>query len=191
MPNDLYTATLDALAQNPVVPVLTLGDVDQAIEVGRKLSQKGYKVVETTLRIAGAVEAMKAMKAAYPDLLIGMGTVLTQKDVTSSLAAGADFIVTPGTTPALIEVLKSVNVPVFPAVATPSEAQTLYEAGFKYQKFFPAEVNGGMKALKAWSAPLPHIKFMPTGGVREDTYKNYLDLPNVFGVGGTWVAKAL
>ena len=191
MPNDLYTATLDALAQNPVVPVLTLGDVDQAIEVGRKLSQKGYKVVETTLRIAGAVEAMKAMKAAYPDLLIGMGTVLTQKDVTSSLAAGADFIVTPGTTPALIEVLKSVNVPVFPAVATPSEAQTLYEEGFKYQKFFPAEVNGGMKALKAWTAPLPHIKFMPTGGVREDTYKNYLDLPNVFGVGGTWVAKAL
>jgi len=191
MTENLYKATFKALAENPVVPVLTLGDPAQAVEVGHKLLDKGYKVVETTLRIDGALEAMKAMKAACPDLLIGMGTVLTEDDVTASTEAGADFLVTPATSPALIKALKKATIPVFPAIATPSEAQNLYEEGFKYLKFFPAEVNGGIKALKAWSAPMPHIKFMPTGGVRENTYQDYLDLPNVFGVGGTWIAKAL
>lgn len=184
-----YAPILNALQVNPLVPVLTLRSVDTAPALAKKLHAKGLTVVEATLRSDCALEAMQAMKESVPELLIGMGTVLNSDDMRKSVEAKADFLVTPATTPKLIESLKKSPVPVFPAVATPSEALNLYEHGFKYLKFFPAEVNGGVKALKSWYAPMPQINFMPTGGIREDTYQAYLDIPSVFAVGGSWMAE--
>lgn len=184
-----YSPVLDALKANPLVPVLTLHSAADARSLARKLDGIGLRAVEATLRTDCALEAMRAMKDEVPELLVGMGTILFSDDMSRSIDAGADFIVTPATTPKLIEALKASPVPVFPAVATPSEALSLFEHGFEFQKFFPAEVNGGVRALKAWQAPLPQIKFMPTGGINEDTYQEYLGLPNVIAVGGSWMVK--
>lgn len=185
---DLNTI-LSALEQNPLVPVLTLRNVEDAKALGQKLYDDGITVVEATLRTEAALDSLVAMKAMLPELIIGMGTVTTPQDITNSVEAGADFIVTPATTPSLVAALKACPVPVFPAVATLSEALTLYQEGFEYQKLFPAEVVGGVKLLKSWGAPIPQIKFMPTGGIKDTTYQSYLDLPNVFAVGGSWMAK--
>lgn len=186
--SDHYNPVLKALTLKPLVPVLTLHDVDYARQLIRKLFKQGYTVVEATLRTDQALAAMQVMKAAVPDLMIGMGTVLTVEDMEISLKSGADFLVTPATSPGLIGALKHSSVPVFPGVATPSEALHLYEAGFRYQKFFPAEANGGVRALKSWSDPMPEIRFIPTGGIRETTCQAYLELPNVIAVGGSWMA---
>ena len=181
---------LDALNKCPLVPVLTIQSASSAGELAQALLDAGLTVAEVTLRTDEALAAIEIMKRQVPDLLVGAGTILSPEDIRSTLNAGSDFLVTPASTPKLRAALSQVSVPVFPGVATPSEALAAYEDGFEYQKFFPAESNGGVKALKSIGAPIPQIKFMPTGGINGDTVRDYLACLNVVGVGGSWMVNS-
>lgn len=186
---DLEQKLMDALAVNPIVPVITIKSLDDVSAFGAKFTHENYSAIEVTLRTPAALEAIAAFKTSFPDMVLGAGTILSQEDADAAIAAGADFIVTPATSLSLAQALISCPIPVLPGVSTAGEAQTLYELGYKWLKFFPAEANGGVKALKSFSAPLPHLKFMPTGGITQSTAPDYLALPNVIGVGGSWMTK--
>lgn len=185
--NTLSQTLKEALHKNSIIPVITIDDIAQAAPLAKRLVKQGYTVAEVTLRTKAAPAAIVEMKNAAPTLIIGAGTVLGQDSIERALVAGSDFLVTPATSAHLAALLKYVPVPVFPGVATATEAQTLYEQGFEILKFFPAESNGGVSALKSMAAPMPHLKFMPTGGITEKTANDYLSLPNVIAVGGSWM----
>ena len=186
------TSPLDALlaaaAKAPVVPVLVVGSVDQAAPLAKALSEGGLTIAEVTLRTPAGVGVIEAMKAAAPELLVGAGTVLNGEDVRNCLDAGADFLVSPGMSPGLLDALEENRRMMIPGVATASEAMSRYEEGFDLLKLFPASVAGGVPALKALAAPFPHLKFMPTGGIGASDASDYLAQPNVVAVGGSWVA---
>ena len=179
---------IDVLAAAPIVPVLTVEALEDAVPLARALQEGGLKVLEVTFRTPSAPQIIYAMKQACPDLVVGAGTILNDKDIEAAMNAGADFLVSPGSAFELLKAVSKVDIPLIPGVATPSEAMNCYECGFSFLKLFPAEIVGGASLLKAMSAPLPHLKFMPTGGVKENTVANYLSLPNVVAVGGTWIA---
>ncbi len=176
------------LAKAPVIPVLTVDHVQDAAPLADALATGGLPVLEVTLRTPAAVDVIAAMKAARPDLVVGAGTILSADDLARAKDVGADFIVTPGVTPSLLEQIANDPTPMLPGAATLSEVMRLLEAGFAHQKFFPAEPAGGASALKAFGGPLPHVTFCPTGGIRLNTAASYLSLANVACVGGTWVA---
>ncbi|HPF22107.1 MAG: bifunctional 4-hydroxy-2-oxoglutarate aldolase/2-dehydro-3-deoxy-phosphogluconate aldolase [Hyphomonas sp.] len=182
-------ATLQKAADRaPVVPVLVVGSVNHAAPLAKALLDGGLTIAEVTLRTPVGVRVIEAMKKAAPELLVGAGTVLNGADARSSLDAGADFLVSPGMSPGLLEALGPGRGLMIPGVATASEAMSRYEEGFELLKLFPANIAGGIPALKALGAPLPHLKFMPTGGVSAENAGDYLALPNVFAVGGSWIA---
>ena len=173
----------------PVMPVMVVERLEDAVPLARALYEGGLKVLEITLRTPVALDAVKAMRKDLPeDAVIGVGTVVTPEDLQRAVDAGAQFLVSPGTTPELIEAARNSSVPLLPGVATPTEAMYLYTQGFKYLKFFPAEAAGGVPMMKSIGGPLPQITFCPTGGVNLDNAPNYLALPNVACVGGTWMA---
>lgn len=182
-------ATLQKAADRaPVVPVLVVGSVNHAAPLAKALLDGGLTIAEVTLRTPVGVRVIEAMKKAAPELLVGAGTVLNGADARSSLDSGADFLVSPGMSPGLLEALGPGRGLMIPGVATASEAMSRYEEGFELLKLFPANIAGGIPALKALGAPLPHLKFMPTGGVSAENAGDYLALPNVFAVGGSWIA---
>ncbi len=185
--DEKFTAILQALAKCPLVPVLTIDDVKFAAPLAKALSAAGLTCAEITLRTDQALDVIHIMKTTCPELMIGAGTVLTPHDVERVLQAGCDFLVTPGLNSKLLQAIKTSPQAVFPGVATPSEALEMHSHGFAHLKFFPAEANGGAAALKAMSAPLPQIHFMPTGGVNTANAPDYLVLPNVFAIGGSWM----
>jgi len=176
------------LGQASVIPVLELDRLDDAAPLARALAAGGLKVVELTLRTMAAPPAVTAMKNAAPGLLVGMGSILKADDVSRSLDAGADFLVSPGASAVLLEALARSNAPALPGVATASEAMTAREAGFEALKFFPAEPAGGVPYLKAIAGPFPALLFCPTGGISAEKAPDYLALPNVACVGGSWIA---
>jgi 2-dehydro-3-deoxyphosphogluconate aldolase/(4S)-4-hydroxy-2-oxoglutarate aldolase len=178
------------LRESPLVPVITISDAAKAPALAQALAAGGLRHLEVTLRTSAALAAIAAMKAARPDLSIGAGTVLSPADVTACAAAGADFLVTPGSTPALRAALKASGLDVMPGAATLSEVMTLLEDGFDLCKFFPAEQAGGVAALKSFSGPLPGARFCPTGGIGPEKIADYLALPSVVAVGGTWICPA-
>lgn len=180
--------TRDALGPPAVVPVMTVDDAARAAPLGAALWRGGLRVVEITLRTPAALGAIAAMKRELPELRVGAGTIATEDDAERAIAAGADFLVTPGTTPRLGEALARLGAPCLPGAATASEAMTLSELGFDALKFFPAEPLGGPDVLRALHGPLPHLVFCPTGGIGEDRVERWLALPNVGWVGGSWVA---
>ena len=181
---------LDAAARKaPVVPVIVVDDAKQAAPLARVLVKAGVTIAEVTLRTPAGLAAIAAMKAEAPELLVGAGTVLTGKDVDDALKAGAEFLVSPGMPAGLRDALKGRENIVIPGIATASEAMSRYEEGFQRLKLFPASIAGGAPALKALNGPLPHLRFMPTGGISEDEVKAYLKLPNVFAIGGSWIAS--
>lgn len=181
---------LDAAARKaPVVPVIVVDDAKQAAPLAKALVRAGVTIAEVTLRTPAGLAAIAAMKAEAPELLVGAGTVLSGKDVDAALAAGAEFLVSPGMSPDLRAALKGRERLMIPGTATASEAMTRHEEGFERLKLFPASIAGGAPALKALAGPLPHLKFMPTGGISEDEVKTYLKLPNVFAIGGSWIAS--
>ena len=184
------TALLDMLKRARVVPVLTIETADEAVGVARALLAGGLHTIEITLRTAVALAAIRRIRAEVPDVLVGAGTVLTPELGASAIAAGARFIVSPGTTPRLIEAAEQWAVPFLPGAATASEAMALGDLGYRVLKFFPAGPMGGVAALKALAAPLPGLAFCPTGGVDATNAADYLALPNVAAVGGSWVAPA-
>jgi 2-dehydro-3-deoxyphosphogluconate aldolase/(4S)-4-hydroxy-2-oxoglutarate aldolase len=176
------------LLRAPVIPVLTIERVAEAVPLARALAQGGLPVIEVTLRTAAALDAAGAIAAELPEVVLGIGTVTRAADVEASIKAGAQFLVTPGTPPTLADALATAPVPALPGCATVSEAIALAERGFQVLKFFPAEASGGLPWLKAVAAPLPAVRFCPTGGIDMRNAAAYLALPNVIAIGGSWVA---
>ena len=179
-------AAIAALA--PVVPVLTIERLEDAVPLARSLVKGGLRVLEITLRTDTALEALGAIAAQVPDAVVGAGTVLDARQLDQVRQKGARFAVSPGCTPALAQAAKASGLPFLPGVQTVSEAMELSEQGFRLLKFFPADMAGGIGWLKAVAAPLAGLRFCPTGGVSAETAASYLALPNVACVGGSWVA---
>ena len=172
----------------PVIPVLTIERVADAAPLARALVAGGLPVIEVTLRTKAAMEAIKAIAAEVPDCVVGVGTVTRGADIQAAIAAGARYLVSPGTPPELAAALADASVPVLPGCATVSEAMALSLRGFKVLKFFPAEACGGVAWLKSIAAPLPELRFCPTGGIDQRNAATYLACANVLAVGGSWVA---
>ncbi len=171
----------------PVIPVVTIDDPETAVPLARTLVEAGLPVVEVTLRTQAALAAMERIARDVPDAVIAAGTVIRPAQIGEVAAAGARFIVTPGTSPAMADALAGCALPVMPACASVSEALALLERGFRILKFFPAGASGGPAWLKAVSAPVPDLRFCPTGGVDPRNAPDYLACPNVLCVGGSWM----
>ncbi|HTY50053.1 MAG TPA: bifunctional 4-hydroxy-2-oxoglutarate aldolase/2-dehydro-3-deoxy-phosphogluconate aldolase, partial [Steroidobacteraceae bacterium] len=180
------------LALAPVIPVLTVEQVEQAAPLARALHAGGLKVLEITLRTPAALAAIEAMRRAVPEAVVGAGTLTRPADFAAAAAAGAQFAVTPGLTPALIDAAVKAPYPLLPGVVTPGEILAALAAGFDTLKFFPAEPAGGVPMLQAFAGPFAAVAFCPTGGITRASAPAYLALGNVLAVGGSWVApKAL
>ena len=173
----------------PVIPVLVVHDVAHAAPLARALVAGGLPVLEVTLRTPAALEVIRAM-AEVEGGVVGAGTLLTPADVKAAKKAGARFGVSPGVTDALVAACEGEELPLLGGIATVGEAMRMLERGYEVAKFFPAEANGGTPALKSFAGPLPQMSFCPTGGVTPRNAPDYLKLPNVLCVGGSWVAEA-
>ncbi|MET7688344.1 bifunctional 4-hydroxy-2-oxoglutarate aldolase/2-dehydro-3-deoxy-phosphogluconate aldolase [Streptomyces sp. NPDC005483] len=174
----------------PVVPVVVIADVSDAVPLARALVAGGLPAIEVTLRTRVALDAVRAIAEEVPDAVVGAGTVLTPDQVHDSVASGARFLVSPGWTDVLLEAMRGSGVPFLPGVSTTSEVVALLERGVTEMKFFPAEAAGGTAYLKSLSGPLPQARFCPTGGIGAANAPEYLSLPNVGCVGGTWMLPA-
>ena len=178
-------------AAAPVIPILTIDRIEDAQPLARALVAGGLPALEITLRTDIALEAIAAI-AEVEGAMAGVGTLLTALQVKNAKASGATFGVSPGATHTLISATNEFDLPLLPGAATATEAMSLLEQGFTFQKFFPAEAAGGASALGALASPLPQITFCPTGGITPQNAKDYLALPNTLCVGGSWIApKAL
>ncbi|MCL6270416.1 bifunctional 4-hydroxy-2-oxoglutarate aldolase/2-dehydro-3-deoxy-phosphogluconate aldolase [Sansalvadorimonas sp. 2012CJ34-2] len=171
----------------PVIPVMVIDHLDQAVPMGHALKKGGITVFEITLRSKCALDAIRLLKKELPDCIVGAGTVINREQFLQVIDAGGDYIVTPGITDELFEVAKETGLPFIPGVATASEVMQAVSYGFETLKFFPAEQSGGVAMLKSLAGPFGHIKFCPTGGINEDNVRSYLSLPNVACVGGSWI----
>ncbi|MBB3664095.1 MULTISPECIES: bifunctional 4-hydroxy-2-oxoglutarate aldolase/2-dehydro-3-deoxy-phosphogluconate aldolase [Prauserella salsuginis group] len=181
------TTSSELLDLSPVMPVVVLDDAEAAPDVARALLAGGIRTIELTLRTPAALEAIEKVASQVPDIVVGAGTVTTPEQAAQAADAGAAFLVTPGTTDALLDAVAATRLPFLPGAATVSEAMRLAERGLDTLKFFPAEASGGPAALKAFAGPLPHLKFCPTGGVSVANAPEYLGLSNVGCVGGSWL----
>ncbi|MBU2863127.1 bifunctional 4-hydroxy-2-oxoglutarate aldolase/2-dehydro-3-deoxy-phosphogluconate aldolase [Reinekea marina] len=173
----------------PVIPVLTVNRVEDALPLAMALKQGGIRVIEVTLRTDAAMNAIAEMKK-IDGLLIGAGTVTREGQLHELLSIGADFAVSPGATPKLLEAGKRVGVPFLPAISSVSDMMQGIELGYRCFKFFPAEAAGGVESLKSFAGPFPDVSFCPTGGITEANFKHYLELPSVLCVGGSWLVPA-
>lgn len=171
----------------PLIPVVVIDRLDDAVPVAEALLQGGIAALEITLRTPVACEAISAMKSALPDAVIGAGTVSSGEAYEAAVQAGADFIVSPGATDQLYKTAAAHTVPFLPGAVTGSEVLRAMEFGYATLKFFPAEAVGGTPVLQALSGPFPDISFMPTGGVTPHNVATYLQLENVCAVGGSWL----
>ncbi len=179
----------DKLGEIGIVPVVALDNAEDAIPLGEALQKGGLPCAEITFRTAAAEEAIRLMTKAFPDMIIGAGTVLTTEQVDRAVAAGAQFIVAPGCNPRIVRYCVERNIPMAPGVATASEIEQALECGVKKVKFFPAEQNGGIAMIKALAAPYVDVTFMPTGGLNKENVKEYLSYDRIFACGGSWMVK--
>lgn len=186
-PEEISHQTAKICALAPVVPVLTVKDAAQARGLAEALVKGGLPALEVTLRTPAALEAIREMSGVEGGV-VGAGTLLTPADVIAAKEAGATFGVSPGATDRLLDACEDADLPILPGAATASEAMALLERGYTVQKFFPAEASGGVPALKAIGAPIPQVRFCPTGGVSLANASAYLGLSNTVCVGGSWVA---
>ena len=185
-------SVIDILRLGPVMPVLVIDDLAHAVPLARALVAGGIRVLEVTLRTAVALDAVRAMCAAVPDAVVGVGTLTSPQDLADSKAAGAVFGVSPGLTASLLEAARQTGLPLLPGTMTPSDVMTARAAGLTACKLFPAAVAGGVGMLKALYGPFADMVFCPTGGIDAASAPQYLALPNVACVGGSWLApKAL
>ncbi|MFK0123583.1 bifunctional 4-hydroxy-2-oxoglutarate aldolase/2-dehydro-3-deoxy-phosphogluconate aldolase [Streptomyces nigra] len=174
----------------PVVPVVVVDDPSDAVPLARALVAGGLRAIEVTLRTPGALDAIGAIADAVPEAVVGAGTVLAPEQVRRSVEAGARFLVSPGWTDSLLDAMRASGVPYLPGVSTASEVLALLERGVRELKFFPAEAAGGTAYLKSLYGPLPQVRFCPTGGIGPGSAPDYLALPNVACVGGSWMLPA-
>jgi 2-dehydro-3-deoxyphosphogluconate aldolase/(4S)-4-hydroxy-2-oxoglutarate aldolase len=179
---------LSTLKLQPVVPVLIIEDAKTAVPLARALVAGGLKAIEITLRTEAALEAVRLVAQEVEGAVVGAGTILNAAHYAAAVDAGSEFIVSPGTTQELLDVARQSDIPLLPGAATASEVMALREEGYKVLKFFPAEQAGGAAYLKALSSPLAGTLFCPTGGISLKNAMDYLSLPNVVCVGGSWVA---
>ena len=171
-----------------VVPVIKLDNPERdAVPLAKALCEGGVPVAEITFRAAGADTAIRLMKEAQPDMLVGAGTVLTRAQISAAKTAGAEFIVTPGLNPELVKYCRQLSIPIFPGCTTATEYHTAHKLGLKVLKFFPAEQSGGLAKIKAMSAPFPMFKVMPTGGISLNNLGEYLSCPVVCACGGSYM----
>jgi 2-dehydro-3-deoxyphosphogluconate aldolase/(4S)-4-hydroxy-2-oxoglutarate aldolase len=174
----------------PVLPVVVLADAADAVPLARALVAGGLPAIEVTLRTPAALDAVRAITAEVPQAVVGAGTVITPEQVDACAAAGARFLVSPGWTEALLEAMRGSGVPFLPGVSTTSEVVALLERGVREMKFFPAQAAGGTPYLRSLAGPLPQARFCPTGGIGPASAPEYLALPNVGCVGGSWMVPA-
>ncbi len=179
------TASIMALA--PVIPVLTVASVEDGLAQAKALAAGGLYAIEVTLRTPNALAAIKAIAREVPDAVVGAGTIISADQIDEAVAAGARFLVSPGASPELARAAAASPVPFLPGCATASEAMALRDLGFRALKLFPAEAVGGARLLASLAAPLPDLRFCPTGGVDLRKAPDYLRLPNVACVGGSWM----
>jgi 2-dehydro-3-deoxyphosphogluconate aldolase / (4S)-4-hydroxy-2-oxoglutarate aldolase len=184
------SATDTILQRAPVLPVLSIERLDDAVPLARALVSGGLPVFEVTLRTGAALEAIARIRAEVPEALVGAGTVITPADLDEVVASGALFAISPGASEALYLAAAGAAIPFIPAVATASELMRGLNHGHRHFKFFPAAAAGGVATLKAFAGPFPDAKFCPTGGIDRDSAGAYLALDNVITVGGSWMAPA-
>jgi 2-dehydro-3-deoxyphosphogluconate aldolase/(4S)-4-hydroxy-2-oxoglutarate aldolase len=181
---------LSVMKLAPVIPVLTIEHIDHAVPLGRALANGGLRVLEVTLRTPAGLPAIEAMRKALPDAVVGVGTLSRPQDFIDAANAGAQFGVSPGLTDALATAARSAPYPLLPGIMTPSELIAGLNWGFTAFKLFPAQQAGGIPMLKALGGPFPEVMFCPTGGITRETAPDFLALPNVACVGGSWIAPA-
>lgn len=179
----------EQIAAFGVVPVVVLNDAKDARPLAQALVEGGLAVAEVTFRTEAAEESIRIMTEAYPDMLVGAGTVLTVEQVDRAVAAGARFIVSPGFDPEIVDYCLEKNIPVYPGTVTPTEVAQAVKRGLTVCKFFPAEQFGGVSTIKALAAPYTMVKFMPTGGVNLKNLREYLGCDKIAACGGTWMVK--
>lgn len=184
------TPTDSLLAAVPVMPVVVVHRVADAVPIARALVAGGLPAIELTLRTPVALEALRAIADEVPEILLGAGTIVTPDQAKAAHDAGARFLVSPGATPSLLGAMADTGLPFLPGTATVSEVLAVLEAGFTEMKFFPAEASGGAKFLSAVSSPVPAARFCPTGGITPANAASYLALPNVGCVGGSWLTPS-
>ena len=180
----------EVMNTSPVMPVMVINNLEQAVPLAQALVAGGLKVLEITLRTPVALDCIRRIKDEVPDAIVGAGTIINTHTLYQALDAGAEFIVSPGVTDTLIDEALSSGIPILPGVVTPSEVMRLLEKGIPSMKFFPAEAAGGIPMLKSIGGPLPQVTFCPTGGVNPKNAPDYLALNNVACVGGSWMAPA-
>jgi 2-dehydro-3-deoxyphosphogluconate aldolase/(4S)-4-hydroxy-2-oxoglutarate aldolase len=183
---------LSVMQQGPVIPVITVDRQADALPLARALVQGGLCVLELTLRTAVALDVIRLLREEVPNAIVGAGTILDPSQARAAAQAGAQFLVSPGSTPRVLDACAETGVPLLPGAATPTEVMLLLERGFTEQKFFPAQAAGGVDMLRSIAAPIPQVRFCPTGGLTPDNAGSYLALANVVCIGGSWmVSKAL
>lgn len=181
---------LELLLKHRVIPVVEISDSADAAGLAAALADGGLPVVEVTLRTSAAVDAIARIRAAVPEMAIGAGTVLDAAAAEAAAGAGADFLVAPGYSPAVGRRAAELGIPLIPGAATASEVENTRADGFRTLKFFPAVPAGGIPLLTALTAPYRDVRFMPTGGIRQETLADWLAVPAVAACGGTWIAPA-
>lgn len=170
-----------------VIPVIAIEQAEDIIPLGAALVENGLPVAEVTFRSAAAVEAIRLLRQAYPEMLIGAGTVLNREQVIAAKEAGATFIVSPGFNPNTVKACQELNIPIIPGVNNPSTIEAALEMGLTTLKFFPAEASGGTGMIKALLAPYIQVRLMPTGGISIHNIRDYLAIPRVIACGGSWM----
>jgi 2-dehydro-3-deoxyphosphogluconate aldolase/(4S)-4-hydroxy-2-oxoglutarate aldolase len=178
---------LDVMRVGPVIPVIVLDDVELAVPLAQALVAGGVRVLEVTLRTSAGLDSIRAIARQVPEAIVGVGTVTQPGEFAAARDAGAQFAVSPGLTPALIEAAAHTDLPLLPGVMTPSDVIAARAAGFFQLKLFPAQQAGGIGMLNALHGPFPDTTFCPTGGVTAESAPNFLALPNVACVGGSWL----
>lgn len=178
------------LNASPLIPVITINKLDDAVPLCQALVDGGLKVLEITLRTEHGIKAIEAVRKAIPGVWVGAGTVTSIDQYREVEAAGGQFVISPGVTETLLKFGTTADASLLPGISTVSELMMGYALGYREFKFFPAEIAGGVPALKAFSGPFGDVTFCPTGGIRRETAKNYLALRNVKSVGGTWLTPA-
>lgn len=181
--------TLDRIHNYGIIPVVKINEIKDALPMAKALQEGGIPCVEITFRTDAAEETIRTITRECPDMLVGAGTVLTVEQIEKAIGAGAEFIVSPGFNPEIVQFCLSNNITVIPGCMTPSEIDRAVALGLKVIKFFPAAAAGGVEALKAISGPYGDVKFIPTGGVNADNFLPYLELPCVWACGGTWMVS--
>ncbi|MGI8947267.1 MAG: bifunctional 4-hydroxy-2-oxoglutarate aldolase/2-dehydro-3-deoxy-phosphogluconate aldolase [Ornithinimicrobium sp.] len=185
-----HDTSLEVLAVSPVIPVVVLQDAQQALPLAEALLSGGVGIIEVTLRTEAGLDAIARIARALPEMLVGAGTVITRDQASAAEQAGARFVVTPGSPATLVDAVLTAGLPLLAGASTLTEIMMLIERGHRAVKFFPAEQAGGVEYLRAVHDPLPQAVFCPTGGIIPATAEDYLALPNVSCVGGSWLTPA-